>query len=149
MLKNYKNALLVVVPNSLFKDYNGTGNLPSGMAFDDYLMFVRKGVLKMLVKDLVVVVVTSRSTTSTTKIENTSTTLTASDNTPPAIGNAPPAASGNAMTSDGSVLDNDSAKHVAQTLASILGSWYFIGHYVFASLGPIACQKRTWWKEND
>jgi hypothetical protein len=91
---------------------------------------------KMLVEDLVVVV-TSRTPTCTKSIESAATTLAASDNTPPAISNVPPAASGNATTGEGSVLDDDSATHVAPTQASILGSWYFTGYYVFALLGPI------------
>jgi hypothetical protein len=50
MLKNCKKALSVVAaPHSPYKDYIGTGNLPSGMAFEDYLMFVRRVMFKMLV----------------------------------------------------------------------------------------------------
>jgi hypothetical protein len=78
MLKNCKKALSVVMEtDSPYKDYIGTGNFPSGMAFEDYRMFVRIGMFKMLVEDLVVVV-TSRTTISTTAIESRATTLAAS-----------------------------------------------------------------------
>jgi hypothetical protein len=141
ILKNCKKALSVVMaPGSPYKDYIGTGNLPSGMAFEDYLMIVRKGMFKMLVEDLVVLVTsptTTTTTSSTATNENAATMLAASYNTPPAVDNAPPATSDNEMTSDGSLLDDESIAHVDPTQASILGSWYFTGYYVFALLGPI------------
>ena len=43
ILRNCKKALsIVMAPNSPYKDYIGTGYLPSGMGFEDYLFFVRK-----------------------------------------------------------------------------------------------------------
>lgn len=135
MLKNCKKALSVVMaPNSPYKNYIGTGNLPSGMAFEDYLMFVRKGMFKMLVEDVAVVVPIDSNTTTTPSDTHAL--------SPASSYNAPPSSVNAMTTSEGSVLDDDSVTHVPPS-AFILGSWYFSGYFVFALLGPIVPPNMT------
>jgi hypothetical protein len=51
-MKNCKKALsIAMLPESPYKDYTKSGNLPSGMVHDDYLKFVRLKMYDVLVNN--------------------------------------------------------------------------------------------------
>lgn len=50
VMRNGKKALsIVMAPNSPYKDFVKTGNLPSGMVHKDYLLYIRREMYKLLV----------------------------------------------------------------------------------------------------
>ncbi len=70
-MKNYKKALsIAMLPESRYKDYTKSGNLSSGMVYDDYLKFVRLKMYNILVNNTIGVEVISLEKTNDTPDED-------------------------------------------------------------------------------